>query len=134
MIPSYETCTSHWYRYRCPLSQYRNARLLATDPSRTRYPRRSVSRNGLLFSSLVGFFMATLPSAILQTQHTRRRWMLTLGSGFTMFLGGYSWEGFGVSGELPIGIHQARIGEVIAQFGSGTTQREFVTARLRQIY
>ena len=38
------------------------------------------------------------------------------------------------AGELPIGIHQARIGEVIAQFGSGTTQREFVTARLRQIY
>ena len=28
------------------------------------------------------------------------------------------------AGELPIGIHQARIGEVIAQFGSGTTQRE----------
>ena len=81
---------------------------------------------GLLFSSLVGFFMATLPSAIgrstagfsdrdawcwmlgvlvvmlhvasLQTQSPRRRWMFTLGSGFTMFLGGYSWEGFGVFG------------------------------------
>ena len=81
---------------------------------------------GLLFSSLVGFFMATLPSAIgrstagfsdrdawcwmlgilvvmlhvasLQTQHTRRRLTLTLASGFTMFLGGYSWEGFGVFG------------------------------------
>ena len=81
---------------------------------------------GLLFASLVGFFVATLPSAIgrstagfsdrdawcwmlgvlvitfhvasLQTQHTRRRWMLTLASGFTMCLGGYSWEGFGVFG------------------------------------
>ena len=81
---------------------------------------------GPLFSSLVGFFMATLPSAIgrstagfsdrdawcwmlgvlvvmlhvasLQTQPPRRRWMLTLASGFTMFLGGLSWEGFGVFG------------------------------------
>ena len=78
---------------------------------------------GLLFASLVGFFMATLPSAIgrstagfsdrdawcwilgvlvvmlhvasLQTQSPRRRWIFTLGSGFMMFLGGYSWEGFG---------------------------------------
>lgn len=81
---------------------------------------------GLLFSSLVGFFMATLPSAIgrstagfsdrdawcwmlgvllitlhvasLQTQHTHRRWILTFASGFMMFLGGLSWEGFGVFG------------------------------------
>lgn len=81
---------------------------------------------GLLFSSLVGFFLATLPSAIgrstagfsdrdawcwmlgvlvitlyvasLQTQHPRRRWLLTLASGSTMFLGGYAWEGFGVFG------------------------------------
>ena len=38
------------------------------------------------------------------------------------------------AGELPIGIHQATIDEVIAQFGSGTLQREIVTARLQRIY
>ena len=38
------------------------------------------------------------------------------------------------AGELPIGIHQATIDEVIAQFGSGTLQREVVTARLQKIY
>lgn len=37
-------------------------------------------------------------------------------------------------GELPEGIHQATIDEVVAQFGSGTSQREIVTARLQQIY
>ena len=37
-------------------------------------------------------------------------------------------------GELPIGIHQATIDEVITQFGSGTLQREIVTARLQKIY
>lgn len=36
--------------------------------------------------------------------------------------------------ELPIGVHQATIDEVIAQFGSGTLQREVVTARLQRIY
>ncbi len=36
------------------------------------------------------------------------------------------------AGELPIGIHQATIDEVIAQFGSGTLQREIVTARLQE--
>jgi len=38
------------------------------------------------------------------------------------------------AGELPIGIHQATIDEVIAQFGSGMLQREVVTARLQRIY
>ena len=38
------------------------------------------------------------------------------------------------AGELPIGIHQATIDEVIAQFGSGTLRREVVTARLQRIY
>ncbi len=38
------------------------------------------------------------------------------------------------AGELPIGIHQATIDEVIAQFGNGTLQREIVTARLQRIY
>ena len=38
------------------------------------------------------------------------------------------------SGELPEGVHRATIDEVIAQFGSGTSQREIITARLRRIY
>ena len=38
------------------------------------------------------------------------------------------------AGELPIGIHQATIDEVTAQFSSGTLQREIVTARLQRIY
>jgi uncharacterized protein DUF6932 len=38
------------------------------------------------------------------------------------------------TGELPEGVHQATIEEVIAQFGSGTVQRQAVTARLRRIY
>jgi hypothetical protein len=38
------------------------------------------------------------------------------------------------AGELPAGVHQATIDEVIAQFGSGTAQRQAVTARLRRIY
>ena len=38
------------------------------------------------------------------------------------------------AGELPIGIYQATIDEVIARFGSGTLQREIVTARLQRIY
>ena len=37
-------------------------------------------------------------------------------------------------GELPEGIHEATISEVVAHFGSGTRQREIVTERLRRIY
>lgn len=37
-------------------------------------------------------------------------------------------------GELPEGIHQATIGEVITQFGSGSQQREIVTQRFLRIY
>ena len=37
-------------------------------------------------------------------------------------------------GELPEGIYQATIEEVIAQFGSGTEQRMIVTERLQRIY
>ena len=37
-------------------------------------------------------------------------------------------------GELPEGIHEATIDEVVTQFGGGTRQRETVTACLRQIY
>ena len=38
------------------------------------------------------------------------------------------------AGELPAGVHQATIDEVMAQFGSGTPQRQAVTARLQRIY
>lgn len=41
---------------------------------------------------------------------------------------------FDTEGELPIGIHQATLEEVVTRFGSGTAQREEVTARLRRIY
>ena len=37
-------------------------------------------------------------------------------------------------GELPEGIHEATISEVIDLFGSGTPQREIVTECLRRIY
>ena len=80
--------------------------------------------SGPLFASTVGILMATLPGTIqrsaagfcdrdswcfmlglfvvltylasLQTQHPRKRLLWTLTSGFIMFLGGLSWEGFGV--------------------------------------
>ncbi len=79
---------------------------------------------GLLFSSVVGIFLATLPGVVersaagfsdrdswclmlgifavttylasLQTQSSRLRLLLTLASGLSVFLGGMSWEGFGV--------------------------------------
>ena len=37
-------------------------------------------------------------------------------------------------GELPEGVHQATLDEVIAQFGTGTPQRHAVTARLLHLY
>ena len=79
---------------------------------------------GWLFSGSVGIFLATLPGIVersaagfsdrdswclmlgilavttyltsLQTQRPRSRLLWTLASGFTVFLGGISWEGFGV--------------------------------------
>lgn len=79
---------------------------------------------GILFSSIVGVLLATLPGAItrstagfgdrdswclmlgilalttylasLQSQHPRKCLLWTLASGFAMFLGGISWEGFGI--------------------------------------
>jgi hypothetical protein len=41
---------------------------------------------------------------------------------------------FNEKGELPQGVHQATINEVIARFGSGTSQRDAVTIRLLRIY
>jgi hypothetical protein len=37
-------------------------------------------------------------------------------------------------GELPEGVHQAMLDEVIAQFGTGTPQRQAATARLLRLY
>ena len=79
---------------------------------------------GLLFASTFGILIATLPGTInrssagfcdrdswclmlgilviviylasLQTQHRRKRLIFTLASGVIAFLGGLSWEGFGV--------------------------------------
>ena len=79
---------------------------------------------GLLFSSIVGVLLATLPGIVersaagfsdrdswclmlgilavttylvsLHVQRPRSRLLWTLASGFTVFLGGISWEGFGV--------------------------------------
>ena len=79
---------------------------------------------GIVFASIVGVLLATLPGAInrstagfgdrdswcfmlgilaitaylvsLQHHHPRKRLLWTLTSGFTIFFGGISWEGFGV--------------------------------------
>jgi predicted nucleotidyltransferase len=37
-------------------------------------------------------------------------------------------------GDLPVGVHQARLAEVIERFGHGTPQRELVTGRFVHIY
>ena len=41
---------------------------------------------------------------------------------------------FDSRGDLPAGVHQATLAEVIERFGHGTPQRELVTARLIRIY
>lgn len=41
---------------------------------------------------------------------------------------------FNSEGDLPAGVYQATMDEVLARFGSGTPQRQAVTARLLQIY
>lgn len=79
---------------------------------------------GILFSSIVGILMATLPGTVdrstagfsdrdswclmlgiiavttylisLQTHSQRKQLLWTVASGFTFFLGGHSWEGFGI--------------------------------------
>lgn len=42
--------------------------------------------------------------------------------------------GFDREGELPGGVYQASVDEIIARFGNGTPQRQAVTARLVRIY
>ena len=41
---------------------------------------------------------------------------------------------FDSRGDLPVGVHQATLAEVIERFGRGTPQRELVTARLVHVY
>lgn len=41
---------------------------------------------------------------------------------------------FDRNGELPLGVHPATLEQVIERFGTGTPQREAVTARLLRIY
>jgi hypothetical protein len=41
---------------------------------------------------------------------------------------------FTSSGDLPVGVHRATMEEIVARFGSGTLQRQAVTARLQRIY
>jgi hypothetical protein len=41
---------------------------------------------------------------------------------------------FDSKGELPEGVHQATIDEIVARFGHGTPQRQAVTADLLRIY
>ena len=45
-----------------------------------------------------------------------------------------AWPGFDANGDLPPGIHPATLAEVVAKFGSGTSQRRSVARRLEHIY
>jgi hypothetical protein len=44
------------------------------------------------------------------------------------------WPDFDASGDLPVGVHQATLAEVVEHFGSGTLQRRIVAQRLTRIY
>jgi hypothetical protein len=41
---------------------------------------------------------------------------------------------FDEQGDLPVGVHQATLAEVLTRFGHGTPQRQVVTAQLVRIY
>ena len=45
-----------------------------------------------------------------------------------------SWPDFDDKGDLPVGIHQATLAEVVRHFGVRTTQRRVVARRLSRIY
>jgi hypothetical protein len=45
-----------------------------------------------------------------------------------------SWPDFNDDGDLPPGIHQATLAEVIEHFGRSTPQRRMMARRLRRIY
>ena len=42
--------------------------------------------------------------------------------------------GFNPAGDLPPGVHQATLAEIVARFGAGTAERERHTAHLVEIY
>ena len=44
------------------------------------------------------------------------------------------WPAFDNNGDLPIGIHQATLTEILQHFGTGTEQRELIGQRLRHIF
>ncbi len=44
------------------------------------------------------------------------------------------WPDFNKNGDLPPGIHQATLAEVIDHFGKGTPQRQIMARRLEHIY
>jgi len=44
------------------------------------------------------------------------------------------WPEFDNNGDLPVGIHQATLAEVLTHFGTGTVQRRLVGQRLERIY
>jgi predicted nucleotidyltransferase len=44
------------------------------------------------------------------------------------------WPGFNENGDLPTGIHQASLKDVIEHFGKGTFQRSILGQRLHRIY
>jgi len=44
------------------------------------------------------------------------------------------WPNFESNGDLPLGIHQATISEVLQHFGTSTLQRQVVSSRLERIY
>ena len=44
------------------------------------------------------------------------------------------WPEFDSNGDLPVGVHEATLPEVIQHFGSGTLQRQTVARRLERIY
>jgi hypothetical protein len=44
------------------------------------------------------------------------------------------WPGFDKNGDLPVGIHQGTLGEVLRHFGTGSLQRRLMGQRLERIY
>ena len=99
---------------------------------------------GVMFAAIVGVLLATLPGSISrsaagygdrdawyyligvlvvtsylwkeQMDLGRRRWIATAIAGFTCFLGGLSWEGFGVFGLMIVAIASFRNGIKFGQF------------------
>jgi predicted nucleotidyltransferase len=46
----------------------------------------------------------------------------------------YQWPEFDQNGDLPVGIHQGTLGEVLQHFGTGNLQRHLMGQRLERIY